>query len=132
MLRKKKKDSSRIVRVIGVKKEVVKKEFKKNPTALRDEELYLESFNSSNHECEECGTSLPNEFRDEDQKIIARWRYSHIIPKSIAPDLRHSVENINNLCLNCHSEWENGFKAGMRIFAKNLKKFPNYLSKFTV
>lgn len=94
----------------------------------RDEAFYEASFNLSNHKCEECGTDLPTEFRNEDGKIAARFRYSHIIPKSIAPELRHNLGNINHLCLECHSEWENGNKTEMNIFKKNYLKFSKYLS----
>lgn len=95
-----------------------------------DEKFYLECFNLSDHRCEECSTRLPEEFSDISGKVIARWRYSHIVPKSIAPELRHNTENINHLCLECHGEWENGNKFKMNIFEGNLKRFPNYLNKF--
>jgi hypothetical protein len=94
-----------------------------------DEIFYEKCFNQSNHICEECSLPLPDYFRDINGKVAARWRYSHIIPKSIASELRHSIDNINHLCLECHGEWENGNKAGMGIFAGNYKKFPNYLNK---
>lgn len=95
-----------------------------------DEEFYEKCFNLSDHICEECDASLPDVFRDENGKVIARWRYSHIIPKSIAPNLRHFIKNINHLCLICHEKWENGDKSNMKIFAKNLLLFPDYLSKW--
>lgn len=126
-----KKKVIKTVRVIdkGSKEKVEK--IKINKALERDELFYLECFNNSNHKCEECNTSLPDEFRDTDDKIIARYRYSHVIPKSIAPELRHIIENINHLCLECHNKWEHGDKSSMNIFAKNLKNFPNYLSKFS-
>ena len=92
-----------------------------------DEKFYLECFNLSNHECEECGKPLPTEFRDENGKVIARWRYSHILPKSIYPELRHNVENINHLCLIHHTQWDHGDKTTMKIYNLNSKKFPNQL-----
>lgn len=91
----------------------------------RDEEFYLECFNNSNHICEECGTPLPTEFRDEKGRVIARWRYSHIFPKSIYPELRHEVSNINHLCLIHHIQWDHGDKTSMKIYEINRKKFPN-------
>ena len=94
-----------------------------------DEAFYLECFNTSNHKCEECNTNLPDEFSDSNGKVIARWRYSHIVPKSIASELRHVVKNINHLCLKCHGEWENGNKVKMKIFEENYSRFPNYLNK---
>ena len=99
---------------------------------LDDENFYLECFNLSDHRCEECNASLPEEFSDSSGKVIARWRYSHIVPKSIAPELRHNTENINHLCLECHGKWENGNKAEMSIFESNFKRFPNYLNKYVL
>jgi len=92
-----------------------------------DELLYEEVFNNSDHKCEECGKQLPTKFRDEDGKIIARFRYSHIIPKSIASEIRHYVGNINNLCMEHHHMWDFGNKTEMKIYSKNQLKFPNYL-----
>jgi len=92
-----------------------------------DEEFYLKCFNNSNHECEECGKQLPTEFRDEKGKVIARWRYSHILPKSVYPEMRHNTENINHLCLVHHIQWDHGDKTTMKIYGINSKKFPNNL-----
>lgn len=103
---------------------------KANDKIKADEKFYEECFNLSNHVCEECGEKLPDSFRDQNGKIIARWRYSHIVPKSIAPELRHNTDNINHLCLKHHEEWENRNKVNMKIFAKNLLLFPQFLSKF--
>lgn len=92
----------------------------------KDEAFYEECFNVSNHKCEECGCNLPTEFRDSEGNVNARYRYSHIIAKSIAPELRHDVENINHLCLKHHTQWDHGDKENMKIYEKNKKKFPRY------
>jgi hypothetical protein len=92
----------------------------------KDELLYERVFNNSNHKCENCNTSLPKEFRNSDGKVEARYRYSHIIPKSIAPELRHEDKNINNLCLKCHQDWEYGNKTEMNIFKENYSRYPSY------
>lgn len=109
---------------------VKESEKSKDKTIELDEALYEEVFNNSNHKCEECSADLPDIFRNEDGKVVARYRYSHIIPKSIAPELRHSIDNINNLCLKCHIKWENGNKAEMKIFKKNYLKFSQFLSSW--
>ena len=70
---------------------------------------------------------LPKDFRDEDGKVMYRARYSHIVPKSIAPELRHDENNINHLCFTCHQKWDFGNKKEMRIYDENRNKFPNYL-----
>ena len=96
-------------------------------TIDKDEEFYEKCFNACKvHECEECEQPLPTRFRDDEGKVIARWRYSHIIPKSIASHLRHILENINHLCITCHTRWDHADKYNMKIYSKNTKKFPNY------
>ena len=92
-----------------------------------DEAFYQECFDLSNHKCEECGVGLPDEFRNDEGKINARWRYSHIIAKSIAPELRHDTNNINHLCLKHHTQWDHGDKKSMKIYQSNKLKVPNYL-----
>lgn len=94
----------------------------------KDEIFYEKCFNACKiHECEECGKDLPNHFKNEEGKVIARFRYSHIIAKSIATELRHIVKNINHLCILCHSKWEHGDRKSMKIYSKNKKRFPNHL-----
>lgn len=69
--------------------------------------------------CEECSTYLPTDFRGEDGKVNARFQYSHILSKGSHPEFRENVLNFNKLCLGCHTEWENGDKTKMKIYAKN-------------
>ena len=96
-------------------------------TLQKDEIFYEECFNScKDHKCENCREELPSVFRDEEGKIVARFRYSHIIPKSIASHLRHVLKNINHLCARCHTRWDHGDKYNMKIYSENVKKFPNY------
>lgn len=112
----------------GVKVKAIQKRIKVGKNFESDEIFYEKSFNRcKDHSCEECGKSLPTNFRDGDEKIIARFRYSHIIPKSIAPELRHDLNNINHLCHECHFKWDFGNKKDMKIYQKNSKKFPQYL-----
>ena len=103
------------------------KESKSFQKILIDEIFYEKCFNTSNHKCEECNDKLPSEFRGSDNKVLYRARYSHIIPKSIAPELRHNLDNINHLCITCHQEWDFGIKNKMKIYVKNQLMFPNYL-----
>ena len=101
--------------------------FHKDSRIELDEIFYEKCFNSiKNHKCENCGCKLPTQFRNEEGEVIARWRYSHIIPKSIAPHLRRVLKNINHLCLECHREWENGDKKNMNIYEENVNRFPSF------
>ena len=93
---------------------------------LLDEAFYEECFNTSNHKCEECGSSLPTEFRNDEGMINARWRYSHIVAKSIAPELRHDIKNINHLCILHHTQWDHGDRKTMKIYNINSIRLPRY------
>lgn len=113
------------------KKSLFTKSFKskeaRDSSLHKDELFYEKCFNSIGiHKCEECSAPLPDIFK-QDGKIVARFRYSHIIAKSIAPHLRWVMKNINHLCLICHSKWDHGDKKQMKIYEKNKKIFPEYL-----
>lgn len=118
----------RIVRRIDKCFKPKKIKARKNDNVKLDEEFYETCFNSATeHKCENCGKGLNDTFRDSDGKVRDRFRYSHIIPKSIEPSLRRVVENINHLCLDCHQKWDFGtleIKKKMKIWAKNVRRFP--------
>lgn len=120
---KQKEKWSRIVRVI----DGGRREGKSWTILFMDEAFYEQCFNNSDHKCEECGEKLPTEFRNSEEKVIMKSRYSHIIAKSIAPELRHVLKNINHLCFICHQKWDFGEKTKMKIYKGNKKLFPNYL-----
>jgi hypothetical protein len=101
---------------------------KKKTMYEKDNDFYKECFKTFNNKCDECGCKQPEEFLNSNGKVNARYRYSHIVPKSIAPELRHEIENINDLCLKCHSKWEGEKKIEMGIYKTNSKK--DILKKF--
>lgn len=119
-----KKRKSRTASQIKARKEKKEKVLTK---IIKDERFYKECFEScSDHSCEECGTELPTTFMDGEGKVKARWRYSHIVAKSIAPWLRHIMKNINHLCRECHTKWDHGDKKSMKIYKLNKIKYPKY------
>tara|TARA_R110000796_G_scaffold59008_2_gene135932 strand:- start:1288 stop:1734 length:447 start_codon:yes stop_codon:yes gene_type:complete len=118
--------SKKVIQNYGFVKTLVPNTNNKNNKIKADEEFYKKCFDTSDHLCEECGCQLPTNFTDEEGKVIAKWRYSHIIPKSIAPEIRHTIKNINHLCIMHHQEWENGDKENMYIYSKNKARLPNY------
>lgn len=126
---KKPKEVSKKFPINLTTKKVIKKQVKRTIIKINlDEEFYQQCFDSCiDHCCEECGKLLPDIFRDDKGKVINKSRYSHIVAKSIAPQLRHDIKNINHLCFNCHFKWEFGDKKSMRIYESNKKRFPNYL-----
>lgn len=85
----------------------------------RDKLFYLLCFRNKKQICEECGKKLPPVFEDENG-IVAIYRYSHILPKSTYPRLRHNLDNINILCFDCHYRWDFGDKKKMKIYESNL------------
>jgi len=94
----------------------------KRRETLRQDELFYESiFNSRPHKCEECGVSLPDQFRDEEGNVIYRSQYSHILSKGSEPRLRHHPLNINRLCSIHHYQWEFQDQTKMKIYESNQK-----------
>jgi hypothetical protein len=91
---------------------------RKNPNENEDRATYRKLFDKSAHVCEECGATLPNEF-EIDGRLVAIYRYSHILPKSIYPEFRHDLRNFNELCMTCHCKWEFGDRGIMNIYDKN-------------
>lgn len=98
-------------------------------TIREDEKIYEFLWNHRLHFCEECGAYLGHEFRDEDGRIIDRYRYSHMLGKKRWPMFRWTVENFNLLCFNCHNKWESGDRTKMKIWGKNKKTMDKLIKK---
>jgi len=92
---------------------------KRSDILKMDKLFYLLCFKQKKQICEECGKKLPLIFEDE-SGLVAIYRYSHILPKSTHPKLRHHIDNINILCFDCHYQWDFGNKKKMRIYESNL------------
>ncbi|MFW6273067.1 MAG: hypothetical protein ACOC2U_04750 [bacterium] len=90
----------------------------KSGQIYKDEETYEKVFYSKPCFCENCRKPLPNKFRDENGKIIARYQYSHILGKGAWPQYRNEVWNIMKNCLYCHQEWDFGEKRKMSVYEK--------------
>ena len=85
--------------------------------------VYRQHMNDGSYQCENCDMPLDPRFRDEEGRIVQRFRYSHILSKGAYPMHRHNPLNFNFLCFNCHQLWEFGGEKGrrsMRIFMKNV------------
>lgn len=67
-----------------------------------ERELFIEIWNERYHICTNCGINLGNE-----PKV---GFFSHIKPKSIYPELRLDKNNIQLLCLTCHTAYDHGSK----------------------
>ena len=87
----------------------------------KDEKTYEEVFNSKPNFCEECGKPLPDELRDEEEQIIFRTQYSHIMTKAAYPEFRNDSRNFNRLCDVHHDQWEFHDRENMKIYRQNQK-----------
>lgn len=64
------------------------------------------------HQCEECLKPLRN---------YSAVYCSHILTRGAYPEAAHDARNINILCFEHHSQWGNGDKSKMRIYAGNVR-----------
>lgn len=64
------------------------------------------------HQCEECLKPLHN---------YSAVYCSHILTRGAYPEAAHDARNINILCFEHHSQWENGDKRKMRIYLANMR-----------
>lgn len=64
------------------------------------------------HRCEECLKPLRN---------YSAVYCSHILTRGAYPEAAHDARNINILCFEHHSQWENGDKTKMRIYPGNVR-----------
>jgi hypothetical protein len=116
-------DNSRTNKLYNSRKKVKKTTVKndKNNLLQLDEEVYFKVFSSRPSFCEECGKGLPDQFRDDDGKVIARWQYSHILSKGAYKELRHNESNFQRLCFQCHQIYEFGDRTKMKTYNETQK-----------
>lgn len=86
--------------------------FGKGHSPTENDKFYKYCWNIYPHYCEECMKPL---------KTYSAIHISHIITKAAYPELSHDVRNINILCFEHHSCWENGDKTKMRIYPGNVR-----------
>src|SRR5689334_16730504 len=79
----------------GFKLKEIKKELVQTDMAF-----YLKVWMARPHKCEECKTNLESKPR--------LYNFDHILEKQSHPELRHVEDNIQLLCLQCHSTKTNG------------------------
>ena len=91
----------------------------KNNQIEADKAVYREVFELRHPFCEECDAPLPTIFEDSNGKIVANYRFSHILGKGAHAKYRHESWNFNLLCFDCHQTWDFGDKISMKIYPKN-------------
>lgn len=103
-------------------KESSLKRFKKTKNDIEKmEEVYEQVFNNKPPFCEECRKPLSKIFRNSKGKVVDKFRFSHILPKSIYSKYKYNSLNFNLLCFDCHATWENGSRHSMRIWKQNIQ-----------
>ena len=95
---------------IGLRKELQRERFGNGHTPEENEKFYRWMWANKPHYCEECMRPLAE---------YSAVYVSHILTRGANPDMSHDPRNVNILCFRHHSEWENGAREQMRIFAKN-------------
>jgi len=92
----------------------IKAELKKE-LLKEDRIFYLKVWKTKPHVCNFCKRYLGLE--------PATYHFDHILEKQTHPEYRHIDENIQLLCLPCHSNKTNGFvPEWFKEFVKTLKK----------
>lgn len=79
-------------------------------TPAENERFYRWVWAHKAHRCEECMRPLPE---------FSATFVSHIISRGAGPEQAHDPRNTNILCFRCHSQWETGDRARMRIYTRN-------------
>lgn len=90
--------------------EIQQELFGKGNSEEQNIKFYRWAWNRRPHYCEECMKPL---------NAYSAVHVSHILSRGSRPEMAYDIRNINILCYNCHSKWENGDRESMRINAKN-------------
>lgn len=80
-------------------------------TPQENERFYRWCWEHNPHICAECMRPL--------HQFSATY-VSHIMTRGAHPEMAHDPRNVNILCFNHHSQWENGNRENMRIYRQNL------------
>lgn len=95
---------------IGLRKTLQYELFGAGHTSTENEKFYRWVWEHKPHYCEECMKPL---------RGYSAVYVSHILTRGANPEIAHDPRNVNILCFKHHAEWENGNRAGMRIYARN-------------
>lgn len=76
----------------------------------KDHDFYMEVWNASPHECQNCERKL--------SRIPSNWMFHHLLPKAKYPQFRYEPSNIAILCFTCHSKCETNIDFAPKIKSK--------------
>lgn len=95
---------------IRLRVEIQRELFGRGHTPEENEKFYRWCWLHKPHICEECMRPLTQ---------YSATYVSHILTRGAHPEMAHDPRNVNILCFKHHSQWENGKRENMRIFASN-------------
>lgn len=90
--------------------EIQRELFGKGHTTAENERFYRWVWSRKMHICENCIKRLSE---------YSATYVSHILARGAYPEMAHDPRNVNILCFDCHSQWENGNREAMRIYESN-------------
>ena len=102
----------RFVLDINLRVSIQRALFGSGHTPAENERFYRWCWEHKPHICEECMRPL---------REYSATYVSHILTKGAHPEMAHDPRNVNILCFNHHSVWENGNRENMRIYLGNMK-----------
>lgn len=85
--------------------------FGRGHTPEENEKFYRWCWEHKPHICEECMRPLHH---------YSATYVSHILTRGAHPEMAHDPRNVNILCFDHHSTWENGSRENMRIYRSNV------------
>ena len=104
-------DAWRLPMAIDLRREIQREMFGKH-NAQGNARFYKYIIDHKPHVCEECGRPI---------RYPSAINVSHILSRGAHPELSFDPRDVNMLCPEHHSQWENGDREAMRIWEKNKK-----------
>lgn len=102
----------RFVLDINLRVSIQRALFGSGHTPEENQRFYRWCWEHKAHICEECMRPL---------REYSATYVSHILTRAAHPEIAHDPRNVNILCFNHHSVWENGNRENMRIYLGNMK-----------
>lgn len=102
---------SRFKVVEPFKRHLIEHKFGSGNSIEQNEKFFRWIWEHKPHYCEECMKPL---------RQYSAVYCSHILTRGAHPEFAYYPENINILCFEHHSIWENGNRRNMRIYRANL------------
>lgn len=98
----------------------------------KDKVTYKIVYERAKGRCEQTGDVVyPTEFEAPDGKVLAPWRFSHVLTKEAYPEARHDPENIMYLSSKeLHTSWEHGGEEDRKKLDKIWQRYLQMKKKY--